>query len=558
VTPAGAALSATGPRAPGRPSAWTLTAVAVIAVLATPVVAVLASLAAPRGEVWAHLARTQLAELVINTVLLVAGVGAGTLLLGGALAWLVVAYRFPGRALFEWALMLPLAVPAYVIGFAFLGLLDYAGPVQGALRAWLGPGAALPEVRSYGGVVLVMTLVFYPYVYLLARTAFGEQGAATLETARSLGRTRWGALREVALPMARPSLVAGASLAMMEALGDFGTVATFGFRTLTEAIYRVWHGMFDRVAATQLAVLLLLFAFALLALERALRGRARFVQSQRRGPGVTPAPLAGWRAAAASAACAAVLVVAFGLPVGQLVVWAAASSASPARFAELLGNTMTLAAGAAATTCTLALALAYAARLRPGPGVRLAAQAASMGYALPGSVIAAGVLTPVALLDRVLAAVAEDVLGRTPALVLTGSAAALLFAYVARFVAVGISTVEASLGKIPPSLDDAARSLGAGAGATLCRVHLPLLRGGVLTALILVFVETMKEMPATLLLRPFGMDTLAVAVWERTSESLWSEAAVPALAIVAAGLGPVFVAIRLSTRRGAKPPSEQC
>src|SRR6266511_1410929 len=286
---------------------WTWVAVGIASILALPIVTVVSSLAWPRSEVWLHLWRTQLLELVVNTVLLMGGVGAGTLIIGAGLAWLIVHYRFPGRGLFEWALILPLAVPAYVIGFAFLGLFDYAGPIQVALRRWLGTGIRLPEIRSYWGVVLVMTLVFYPYVYLLARTAFREQGAATLETARTLGRSRWQAFRQVSLPMARPSLVAGASLAMMEALADFGTVATFGYRTLTEAVYRVWYGMFDRTAAAQVASLLLLFALGLLVLERSLRGRARFTQSQRRGPGVTPLALAGWKGWAATGAGFALL-----------------------------------------------------------------------------------------------------------------------------------------------------------------------------------------------------------------------------------------------------------
>jgi iron(III) transport system permease protein len=531
---------------------WTLTALFIAATLAVPPLAVVSSLTQPARDVWTHLWRTQLVELTLNTLALVGGVGLGTLVLGTALGWLVTSHQFPGRRLFEWALMLPLALPAYVIGFALLGLLDFAGPLQTALRRHLGPGAGLPDPRAYWGVVLVMTLVFYPYVYLLARTAFREQGAATLETARTLGRSRWQAFHQVSLPMARPSLVAGTSLAMMEALADFGTVATFGYRTLTEAIYRVWYGMFDRLAAAQLATLLLSFALALLLLEQGLRGRARFVQSQRRGPGVQPVALAGWRAAAASAGCGLVLAAAFVVPVLQLLIWArdAASGwrAVVPAFGTVLTNTMVLAGAAALLTCGLGLTLGYAARLHPAAAVRLATRAAGMGYALPGSVIAVGVLIPLAWFDHGLAAGVEWLWGRPSGLLLTGSAAALVFAYAVRFMAVGLQTLEASLVKIPPSLDDAARSLGAGIGGTLARIHLPLMRGGVLTALVLVFVETVKEMPATLLLRPFGFDTLAVAVWERTAESQWPEASVPALAIVAAGLLPVFLAIRLSSR----------
>jgi iron(III) transport system permease protein len=517
-----------------------------------PPLAVVSSLAQPAREVWTHLWRTQLVELTLNTLGLVAGVGLGTLVLGTVLGWLVTSHEFPGRWLFEWALMLPLALPAYVIGFAALGLLDYAGPLQTALRRSLGPGAALPDPRAYWGVVLVMTLVFYPYVYLLARTAFREQGAATLETARTLGRTPWRAFYQVSLPMARPSLVAGTSLAMMEALADFGTVATFGYRTLTEAIYRVWYGMFDRLAAAQLATLLLFFALGLLLLERAMRGRARFVQSQRRGPGVQRVALTGWSAAAATAGCGLVLTAAFIVPVVQLLLWARDAAAGwrtvvPA-FGTVLANTVVLAGAAAALTCVLGLALGYATRLHPAAAVQLATRVAGMGYALPGSVIAVGVLIPLARFDHTLAAGVEWLLGRPVGMILTGSAAALVFAYAVRFLAVSLQTLEASLVKIPPSLDDAARSLGAGVGGTLARIHLPLMRGGVLTALVLVFVETVKEMPATLLLRPFGFDTLAIAVWERTAESQWPEASVPALAIVAAGLLPVFLAIRLSSR----------
>jgi iron(III) transport system permease protein len=539
---------------PALPSAWTLVAGAIAGLLAVPILAVVSSLASPAGDVWLHLWRTQLLELVGNTALLLVGVGAGTLAVGTGLAWLVVNHRFPGHAVLEWALILPLAVPAYVIGFAFLGLFDFSGPVQTALRGWLGAGARLPDLRSAWGVTLMMTLVFYPYVYLLARAAFREQGAATIETARSLGRSRLGAFLEVTLPMARPSLAAGVALAMMEALADFGTVATFGYRTLTEAVYRVWYGMFDRVAATQLASVLLLFAFCLLLLERSSRGRQRFTQSHR-SAAVTPVALSGWRAVAATAACLGVLGLAFLLPVGRLALWALATlraSGVAPTFGALLANTLLLAALASGLACLMAVVLAYAARLHPSRAVRVSTQFASMGYALPGAVIAVGVLIPLAWLDHVLVGAAERALGRPLGLLLTGSAAGLVGAYIVRFLAVSFQTVDASLARIPPSLDDAARSLGAGAGGALRRVHVPLIRGGLLTALILVFVEVMKEMPATLLLRPLGLNTLAVEIWERTSEAMWPEAAVPALAIIAAGLLPVLLAIRWSVndRRG--------
>jgi iron(III) transport system permease protein len=536
---------------PASVSPWVVAAVGIATLVAVPVAAVLSSLTSPAVEIWVHLWRTQLVELTWNTARLLAGVGAGTLVLGTALAWLVVHHRFPGRAALEWALVLPLAMPAYVIGFASLGLFDFAGPVQTALRRAFGESLRLPEIRSYGGVTLMMVLVYYPYVYLLARAAFRAQGGATLETARSLGRSRLVAFLRVTLPLARPSLVAGAALAMMEALADFGTVATFGYRTYTEAIYRVWYGMFERIAATQLASVLLLFAFALILLERSSRGRQRFTQGIRRGPATMPLPLTGWRAWTATAACAAVLTLAFLLPVGQLAWWgieAVREGRVSRDFPVLLANTLSLATLAAGAACVLAVVLAYAGRLHPTRAVQIAGQFASMGYALPGSVIAVGVLLPLAWLDHGAGALLERVLGRPVGLLLTGSAIGLVGAYVVRFLAVSLQTVDASLTRISPILDDAARSLGAGAGGVLRRVHVPMIRGGLATALILVFVETMKEMPATLLLRPFGFNTLSVEVWERTSEALWHEAAIPALAIVGAGLLPVILAIRWSTR----------
>jgi iron(III) transport system permease protein len=539
-----------------RPSPLILAASAIALAVAVPLLVVGTAWRHPAGAVWRHLWDTQLAALVVNTLGLAAAVGAGTLVIGTGLAWLVVAYRFPGRRVFEWALVLPLAVPAYVIGFAFLGLFDFSGPVQSALRRWLGDGVHLPDLRSGWGVVVVMTLVFYPYVYLLARSAFREHGMATLETARSLGHSRRRAFFETVLPMARPSLVAGVSLAMMEALADFGTVSTFGYRTLTEAIYRVWNGMFDRIAATQLASLLLLLALALLLLERALRGRRRFTQSHRRGGGIEGLRLRGWRARVATGSCLTVLIFAFVLPVGQLLLWAGelvgAARVRP-NFPGLLGSTFALAGGAALSICVLALILAYAVRLHPSPGARFAAQFSSMGYALPGAVIAVGVLAPIAWLDGVLRDVAQFVFGRPLDLLLTGSAAAILFAYAVRFLAVGYQTIDASLARIPPSFDEAARSLGVRLGGALRRIHLPLMRGGLLTAAILVWVEAMKELPATLLLRPLGLKTLAIEVWELTSESMWAEAALPAIAIVLVGLFPLLLTVHLTTgppRRG--------
>jgi iron(III) transport system permease protein len=400
-------------------------------------------------------------------------------------------------------------------------------------------------------VTLVMTLVLYPYVYTLARAAFLEQGPDTLEAARSLGLTARRAFLRVTLPMARPSLAAGVSLALMEVLADFGTVATFGYRTYTEAIYRVWHGMFDRLAATQLAVVLLAFAALLLALERLWRRQARYVQVRRHGHAPAPVRLTGWRAAAATGCCLAVLAAAFGAPVIQLLLWAgrvlARDGLAPA-IGRQLGSSVWLAAVTAGCALVVAVVLAYAGRLTPSRLVALATRLPALGYALPGSVIAVGVLVPAGWLDHALGPwLAAGDRTRT-SLFLTGSAVLLVFAYLVRFLAVSFQTVDAALIRISPSLDDAARSLGTRAGKTLTRVHLPMMWRALAAALGLVFVDVMKEMPATILLRPLGMDTLAIGVWLRTSESLWEEAAVPALAIVLVGLLPVALALRARKR----------
>jgi iron(III) transport system permease protein len=523
--------------------------------VSVPILTVAWSLTHPAWAVWAHLWQTQLPELLLNTVILVVEVGLGVLVLGTALAWLVTACEFPGRRVFEWALVLPLALPAYVIGFVFLGLFEYAGPVQSALRGWLGPGVRLPDLRSGWGVALMMTLVYYPYVYTLGRAAFAEQAPEFLESARGLGRSRTAILFGVTLPLARPALAAGTVLACMEALADFGTVATFSFRTLTEAIYRVWHGMFDRVAATQLAALLLGLAGTLLWLERLSRGRARFTHGRRPAHPPVRIALGGVRALGACLLCTATLGLAFGLPVGQLVLWAVeavARDSVPERFARALGQSLVLGGGAALLVTAVAVLLAYAFRRQPTPLVGVATRVAGLGYALPGAVIAVGVLQPLSWLDRALAESLERLSGVSPGLIVTGSAAGLLFAYLVRFLAVGHQSVEATLARIPRSLDEAARSLGARGGRTLRMIHLPLARRGLLAALTLVFVDVMKELPATLLLRPFGLETLAVVVWRRTAESLWVEAAVPALALVLVGLGPVLLAMRVvgaQTRR---------
>ncbi len=517
--------------------------------MALPVATVLFSLVVPRWEVWTHLWQTQLLELAGNTLLLFAGVGLGTGVVGTALAWLVTACRFPGRGFFEWALVLPLAVPAYVIGFVLLGLFEYAGPVQAGLRALFGSAIQLPALPPAVGAILAMTAVLYPYVYVLARAAFADQRSATLEAARSLGRTPFRAALAVTFPMARPAVAGGVVLALMEALADYGTVAVFGFRTLTEGLFRVWFGMFDRTAGMQLAALLSLGAIALLVLERRTRGRARYDQAaggrQDHRLSLSRVPAAG-----AVCACGLVLGAGFVLPVAVLDGWAIAAVQSgqvASTYPALIRNTLGFGLAASGLATIAALLLAYGARLQPSRLMRAASGISAMGYAMPGAALAVGILTVSAWIDHVLLGTLFRAGGRLEVLVLTGSALGLVLAYVARFLAPGLQSVEAGLARIPRSLDEAARGLGARPGRTLVRVHLPLLRTALVAGALLVFLETMKEMPATLLLRPFGVDTLAVEVWQRTSESLWIAAAVPALTIVVLDVLPVVLLIRLGS-----------
>jgi iron(III) transport system permease protein len=531
----------------------------IAALMALPVVAILAALLTPTPDVWAHLWNTILPQRVQNTLLLVAGVTLSTFALGTGLAWLVVAYRFPGQRLFDWLLLLPLAVPSYVLGYVYMATLDYAGPVQTALRAWLGPDVGF-NVRTGFWAVLVLALTLYPYVYVLARAAFYELSGSLFDAAQAMGHTRRRAFWVVALPLARPSIVAGVVLALMEALTDFAVVRFFNFPTLSEGIIRVWHGMMNREAATEIAGLLLLFALAVLLVERWLRGRARFTQSRGQAPGLSPIQLKGWRGWAATALCAAVLLLAFGLPVAQLGLWAVRDLArlSPddwAWYGELARHSLTLASSAAVITALLAVALVASFRLSANknhPLTQLAVRLATLGYAVPGSVIAVGALTVLSRADSGLNTLIEGWRGIPVGLLFTGTVVGLLYGYGVRFLAVAYGGVEASFEKLKPSLTEAARTLGASPQRVLARVQLPLIAPGLLAGMILVFVDVMKELPITLLLRPFSYDTLAIWIWQMVSESMWAGTALPSLTLVTIGLLPVIVLMRLThtPRRG--------
>ena len=512
------------------------------------------------GTVWAHLAATVLPEYLASTLWLCLGVALGTVVVGVSTAWLTAMHDFPGRRVFEWALVLPLAVPAYVLAYVYTDFLQFAGPLQSALResfGWRRGDYWFPEVRSLGGAVAMFVFVLYPYVYLLARTAFLERASGMLEAARTLGCGPWASFFRVSLPLARPAVAAGAALALMETLADYGTVSYFGVQTFTTGIYRAWFSLGDRVAAAQLAAALLGIVILLLAIERLSRGRARFHNTTGRNRPAPGRDLSGGKALLATLACALPIGVGFVLPGGLLLRLALAEGDAQfgAHFLRLAGNSVVLAGLTALLAVALAVLIAYAVRQAQaarGRTARLAAvlnRLVGLGYAVPGSVIAVGVLIPVTRLDHALIAAAQAWFGVNPGLLLTGGIAALIYAYLVRFLAVALNAVGESLAKITASMDEAARSLGCGQGGALFRVHLPILRGSLFTAGLLVFVDVMKELPATLVMRPFNFDTLATQAYTLASDERLAEAATASLAIVAVGLLPLIALSRQIAKR---------
>ncbi|HXH03458.1 MAG TPA: iron ABC transporter permease [Candidatus Competibacteraceae bacterium] len=539
----------------GRLNPWLVGALAVAAIVALPVAAVLYLALFPRENIWGHLATTVLPDYVATTLWLLAGVGVGTLLIGVTGAWLVTMCRFPGRRLFEWALLLPLAVPAYVIAYVYTDLLDYAGPVQSLLREWFSWSSAadywFPPIRSLGGAMAMMALVMYPYVYLMARAAFLEQSPSLLDACRTLGHGPWSGFFRVSLPIARPAIAVGLALVLMETLNDFGTVNFFAVRTLTAGLYDVWLGMSNLGGAAQIACVMLLFVVLLLTLERLSRRRQRHFQGERRFQSLPTYRLRGWRAVLAWLACALPVLLGFVVPAVVLGGYAMErfDESWTAEFRRYAASSLLLSAGAATLAVAVGLFLAYSRRLHGEQrGLQLAVRAASLGYALPGVVLAVGIVVPFAAFDNALDAWLRRSFGVSTGLLLSGTVFAVLFAYVVRFLAVSLGAIESSLAKVTPSMDMAARSLGHGPWATLRRVHLPLIRGGLLTGAMVVFVDSMKELPATLLLRPFNFETLATYVYQYASDERLAECALAALMIVAVGLGPVILLSRTIAR----------
>ncbi len=517
---------------------------------AAPIVAAVAAALAGDLATWRGLVATVLPGYVANTLTLVALVATGTAAIGTGAAWLVAMYRFPGSRLFEVVLVLPLAFPAYVLAYAYTDFLSHPGAVQSTLRAVTGWGARdywFPNIRSLPGAALMLICVYYPYVYLLARTAFGQQSASAYLAARTLGQGPWGAFVRVSLPIARPAIAAGVLLAIMETIADYGTVAHFNVRTFSTGIYQAWFAMQDRAAAAQLALCLLAFALVLAVLERVQRGQTR---SYARGggglTGIGRQPLAGWRAWAATLLCFLPVFVGFLLPVVLLAKMAAGSGQSvlDPRYLRFVGNSLTLAGVAALVTVTGAVLIGFRARLRPGRASRALVLGAGLGYAVPGGVIAVGLLVPFAGLDNLIDAWARAHLGISTGLIFTGTIGLLVVAYMVRFMAVALNAFDAGLATVSPRIDAVARTLGRGPLALLGEVHLPILRGSLLTAVLIVFVDTMKELPATLIMRPFDFDTLAVQAHRLASDERLAAAAVPSLVIAGIGLLPVILLCR--------------
>ena len=548
----------------GRRTWWSRYSVPLFAaVICLPLLIVIAAFffgifSAEQRDVLAHLWETVIGEYVRHSLILLVGVGVLVLVIGVATAWLTTVCRFPGVTWLRWALLLPLAMPAYITAYTYAGMLGFEGSLQTLLRdtfGWSYGDYWFPEVRSIGGAVLMLALVFFPYVYLITRAAFIEQSSAAMEAGRTLGVGPWQSFWRIALPMARPAIATGVTLALMETLADYGTVHYFGVTTFTTGIFRTWYGMGDPIGALQLASILLTFVVVLMVVERSSRAKSRFHGAGRSAKRATPHELTGFKAVLAFIACFTPVLFGFLLPALQLSWWSIdrAEIWLQPTFWALVGNTMTLAVVAAVVTVLAAIWLSYGKRRMPVRLVRSGVGMATLGYAIPGVVIAVGVMVPFAWLDNRLISFSEFAFGYNPGLIFSGTIFALIFAYMVRFLSVSIQTVDSGLTQIRHSMDESARILGLGPREILTRIHFPLLRTSILTASILVFVDVLKELPATLVLRPFNFNTLAVRAHEMASDERLADAGPPALMIVLAGLIPVILLSRaMSARKAAE------
>jgi iron(III) transport system permease protein len=515
--------------------------------MAVPVAAVIYLALDPADNAWPHLLKTVLPEALAQTLWVAAGTGALTLTIGTGTAWLITMYRFPGRAVLDRLLVIPLAVPTYIIAYCYAEIFDYAGPVQTAMRGWFGWTTArdywFPAIRSPGGAIVVMSAVFYPYVYLAARASFVQQSVCALEVARTLGRTSMGAFWAVALPLARPALAAGTALVIMECFNDLGAVQHLGVQTLSASIYSTWLQRSNLGGAAQLATVMLMLVIGMFALERWARGGAKIHHTTGRYRAIPFQDIRGWKGYGAAALCALPFLAGFVLPLSLLVNDAIghANLALEGGFLRACWNSLLLSTITAIVAVALALLLTYARRVAANSFTRPAVRVAGLGYALPGTVLAIGILIPLAALDNRIDALFRSTFDISTGLLISGTIAALIYAYVIRFLGVAVGGIEAGLERVSPNLDAAARALGETALSTLWRVHLPLLLPALGAAGLLVFVDTMKELPATLLLRPFNFETLSTHVYGFAALEQIEGAALGALTIVLSGLVPLIL-----------------
>lgn len=521
-------------------STWLITGLFLV-----PLLVVFSSVFSVQSEVWQHLASTVLSDYVANSLLLAISTGIGTIILGTYVAWIMVHYQFVGKSILHWLVLLPLAMPAYIIAYTYTGLFDFSGPFQALLRDWFTADARtnmLPDIRNLSGASVMMILVLYPYVYLLARTALQEQSSQYRLVAQLAGVSAWGYFRKVAMPLARPAILTGAALAMMESLADYGTVAYFGVSTFTTGIYRTWFGMGNLQAASQLATILCLFVFVLLLLEKHSRKHASRYQS-RHAKGVQAKPVTGVKSVALFLLCLLPPLLGFIVPFGQLIYWAIAyfENAVFMAYLPLLKTSLSLAGISTLVIVCCALIISYAKRIFKSKSLSFLSQFVSLGYALPGVVIAVGVVQLAGSVDIGINHALKYLIDYQPGLLVSGGIGVLVFAYAVRYLSVALHNTDTGLGRIKTNLDEVASTLGASQTRTLRRVHVPLLKASLLSASILVFVDVLKELPATLILRPFNVNTLAVKTFELASDERLIDAALPAVSIVFAGLIPIII-----------------
>ena len=532
---------------------WALISGSIALLVSIPILSVLSSFLVPSGEIWGHLVDTVLSDYIINSFVLIIGVSIGVVITGVSLAWLITMCDFTGRKHFEWIAVLPFSIPAYLLAYIYTDFLGIAGSLQFFLSNNFGLEIGtywFPEIRSLWGTVLIMTLAFYPYVYMLARSAFLEQSTSLLEASRIMGYSTWESFFKVMIPIARPGIAAGLALALMETLNDFGTVQYFGVQTFTTGIYRTWFGLGERPAAAQLAGFLLIFIIALLILERWSRSRIKSKQTNtQQFKRIQRFKLSGIRSLAAFTICGIPVFLGFIAPVLLLLhMFFSNLEFVNSRFVIYALNTLLVAGIAGVITVSISLLMAYSSRLNPTRFIRGLNQFGALGYAIPGSVIAVGVLVPFGWFDNLVDGFFRENFGFSTGLILSGTLFALIFAYVVRFLSVSYNGVNSSLRKVTSNLDEASRGLGYSFSQILTKIHIPMMSGGLFTAFLLVFVDVMKELPATIIIRPFNFDTLAVQVYRLASDERLAESSGAALAIVLVGIIPVILISRSITR----------